>query len=165
MKPSNEGQPEYFFLFRLVQWAAVALFLGRAIEHLFWDAPFRALLWDEAWMSGIVEQILGMRWEDYITNEQVDLRIEQVIRIHGWFYLCCAFLALAIRRLPIWLSKVLYLGSASLVFLSFLFFKEKFYSIGQFLEYTLQFSTPVFLVWLYRDQHLSNRLLLAMKIA
>jgi len=31
------------------------LLVGRAWQHLFWDAPFRAFLWDEHLLQGIVE--------------------------------------------------------------------------------------------------------------
>lgn len=153
------------FIFRLVQLAAVALFLGRAMEHLIWDAPFRALLWDEGWMKGLVENGLRMDWEAYITSEVVDERIQTSIRIHGWFYLCCALIAAFIRWIPAFLVKVLLIGAASLMILSFLYYKEKFFSIGQFLEYSLQFMTPVFLYQMYKGKPESKTLIMMMKIA
>ena len=67
-------------IFRIIQIAAIAVFLGRGWQHLFWDAPFRALLWDEDWMSGIVQAVLGMEWKDYITNLEVNDHLENLIK-------------------------------------------------------------------------------------
>ena len=149
----------------LIQIATVAVFAGRAWQHLFWDAPYRTLLWDEAWMSGIVQGLFGMQWEDYITSMSVDKGIQSVIKGTGIFYLLCALVALFIERLPKWMSKVLLLGAASLTFLAALYCKEKFFSIGQFLEYSLQVGSPLFLYAVVRQQLEWKRLLFFMKIA
>jgi len=72
---------KYPTFFRIVQIATVGVFLGRAYQHLFWDAPFRTLLWDQEWMEGIVKGVLGMQWDDYITNISIDESIQR--GIHG----------------------------------------------------------------------------------
>ena len=30
----------------LLQWATIGVFAGRAYQHLFWDAPYREVIWD-----------------------------------------------------------------------------------------------------------------------
>lgn len=152
-------------LFLILQIAVVCLFLGRAWQHLFWDAPYRTLLWDEQWMKSIVQGLLQMDWQTYVRSPQVDQAIQNTIRITGVFYLLCAVAAIAINQLKKWAYRVLYLGSFSLVFLAFLESKEHFFYLGQFLEYTLQFACPVFLVLFHRKQTISHRLLFWMKIA
>ncbi len=151
--------------FRLLQFATAAVFLGRAWQHWFWDAPFRALLWEEHWMKGIVESWTNYTWETYITSPVIDEAIQSLIRAHGPFYLLLALIALFLPRLPRWSATLLLLGSASLLFLASLYAKEKFFSLGQFLEYSLQFSSPIFL-YLYHSQKLSwSNLLPWMKLA
>ncbi len=149
----------------LLQIATATVFLGRAWQHLFWDAPYRTLLWDEGWMKGIVELLFGMPWEEYITSMSVDKGIQSMIKGTGVFYLICALIALFVERLPKWTSKVLLMGAASLLILAALYCKEKFFSVGQFLEYSLQVGSPLFLYAVVRQQLEWKRLLLYMKVA
>jgi len=132
---------------RFLQWAAISVFLGRAWQHLYWDAPFRALLWDEVWLSGIVTRFTSMTWETYITSMEVDQNIAFSIKIFGVLYLISALIALFINYLPRILHHLLILGALGLIFLAFLYCKERFFSIGQFFEYALQFGSPLFLWW------------------
>jgi len=149
----------------LLQIAAVSVFLGRAWQHLFWDAPFRTLLWDEGWMKGIVEGGMGMSWDTYITSLEVDDNIQGLIKGTGIFYLICALIAGFIRQVPKWVARILWLGALSLTFLAALYCKEKFFSVGQFFEYSLQVGSPLFLyAMVYKSIYL-ERLLLLMKIA
>ncbi|MEO1628170.1 MAG: hypothetical protein AAFV25_23680 [Bacteroidota bacterium] len=146
-------------VFQLLQLGTIAVFWGRAFQHLYWDAPFRALLWDEEWMSGPVQSLLGMDWQTYITHPDIDQSINQLIMGFGLLYLLCGLVALLLHRLPSFCSHFLLLGSLGLVFLSLLYCKEKFFSVGQFFEYSLQFTTPVFLWLLHRQQKLSPSLM------
>lgn len=154
---------DYFFL--LIQLATILVFLGRAWQHWFWDAPFRALLWDENWMRGIVESLSTYSWQEYITSNEVDDGIQRLIQGLGWFYLLAALLAWRIKNLGKGLGRILYLGAFFLALLAALYGKEKFFSLGQFLEYTIQFSSPVFLYLLRFQPEKRTQLFIAIKIA
>lgn len=134
-------------IFRLLQIAAFAVFLGRGLQHLLFGAPYRTLLWDEAWMGWLVEGVFQTSWSDYVTNATVDQNITTVTKAIGVFYLCCTVISLFIKKLPRFFSHFLLLGSAGLIFLAFLYYKERFFQLAQFLEYSLQFSAPIFLYW------------------
>lgn len=149
----------------LIQVAVVAVFLGRGWQHLYWDAPYRVLLWDEDWIKPIVEGIFGWKWEDYVTSLSVDKGIQKFIRLTGGFYIICAFAAIFIRKWKRIATILLSMGSVSLFILAALYCKDKFFHLGQLLEYTLQWSSPIFLIFLYQRQTLDKQLLLAMKIA
>lgn len=153
--------------YRILQWATVGVFLGRAWQHLYWDAPYRALLWDERWMKGIVTNGLGMRWQDYVTSLEVNAFIQSWITGTGVFYLVCALAAAFLPRLGKLGRWLMYLGAASLVFLAALYCKDKFFFLGQFFEYTLQFGSPVLLaLWSARPGYQpSQRMVLGIKIA
>jgi hypothetical protein len=153
------------WVFRLIQWSTVAVFAGRAWQHLQWDAPYRALLWDESWMEPIIRGIWGIAWEDYVTNAAVDAGIASFIVGVGWFYLICAIAALSIRYLGKAGHLVVWLGGLSLIFLAALYLKERFFFIGQFFEYTLQFGSPFLLVYLARGGNWNRRLIFLVKIA
>ena len=152
-------------LFLFVQLATVAVFLGRAWQHIIWDAPYRTLLWDEDWMSGILPWLSSMTYEEFITSVDMDDRIQSWIKGTGWFYLLCAIVAIFIRRIPKILSHLLWLGGLSLVFLAFLYCKEKFFQWGQFWEYSLQFGAPFFLFYLWKEQKANERFIFVIKVA
>jgi hypothetical protein len=154
-------------VFRIIQLAAVGVFLGRAWQHIYWDAPYRSLLWDEEWMRWPVENLLGRSWQDYVTDVSTDQFIQQLVVGLGWFYVLCALAAIFVLRLGKWGRGLLWLGTISLIILAALYCKEKFFFIGQFFEYTLQFSIPVVLALVSQkpDRDISPRLLFFLKIA
>lgn len=147
---------QYRILFLIVQWATICVFLGRAYQHLFWDAPFRALLWDEEWMNGIVSAFTSMSWTEYSTSLVVDKWIQGLVKGFGILYLLAGITALLVRKLPKITHHILWIGSIGLVFLAALYCKEKFYTAGQFLEYSLQFSTPVLLFYVIRKEPVNS---------
>ncbi|MEL6922610.1 MAG: hypothetical protein AAFO94_01090 [Bacteroidota bacterium] len=149
----------------ILQIAVAALFFGRAWQHLVWDAPYRSLLWDQAWMEGIILRLTGLPWEQYITSMEVDDGIRTFVKCVGAFYVLCGTIALLIRQNRRWMHWVLYLGSGSLLFLSFLYFKEKFFVPAQFFEYSLQWSAPLFLLYSVRYGSLSRRAAFALRLA
>ncbi len=152
-------------IFRLIQFAVICVFFGRSYQHFFWDAPLRTLLWDEALMSGIVEWWTGFSWEEYVTSGKTDQNIDSIKVAFGWFYLLCGLVAMFIRKLPRVLSWLLPLGAIALIFLAGLYCKTKFFSIGQFFEYSLQFGAPIFLFLLFFQKRLAKRNLFLMKVA
>ncbi len=152
-------------VFLLIQIATIAVFLGRAWQHIIWDAPFRTLLWDEAWMSQILPYFSSMPYEEFITSMDMDDTIQNTIRGFGWFYFGCALVALLIKKVPRLLNYILIVGAVSLIFLAFLYCKEKFFQWGQFWEYSLQFGSPIFLFLLWKKQNVNTSLILLMKIA
>lgn len=147
-----------------MQIATICVFLGRAWQHLVWDAPFRTLLWDENWMSGIITGIFNTSWNDYITSPEVDAGIQMTIKSFGVFYLICALMALFIQRWRKIGAVFMYLGSFSLILLALLYCKERFFSVGQFLEYSLQFSSPVLLYFCVKQSYIRSGLIFWMKV-
>lgn len=159
-------KPTLFF--KLLQYAAFTVLLGRAWQHLYWDAPFRALLWDEQLLSGVVESFTAMDWESYITSMEVDEKISTSIKSFGCLYLITAIITLFIHKLPSFFQHFLWLSSLALISLAMLYCKERFLSIGQFFEYTLQFGSPFFLWWWIRQEQPSNNssaFIIVLKIA
>ncbi|MEN0005667.1 MAG: hypothetical protein AAF798_16070 [Bacteroidota bacterium] len=153
------------WFFRLVQIATASVFLGRAWQHIVWDAPFRTLFWDEAWMRPLITGVLGWEWEAYATSPAVDAFISDLIVGFGWFYVLCAGVALGINYLGRIGRIILRLGGIGLIFLAFLYLKERFFFVGQFLEYTLQFSSPFLLVYLSQSKPITKGFLTFVKIA
>lgn len=154
--PVNMSKTRSTF-FLIVQWATICVFFGRAYQHLFWDAPFRSLLWSEEWMSWLVEGVLNTPWSEYVRSPQTDTNVQSFIAVHGVLYLLAALVALFIKRVPRLLHYLLLLGAGGLALLAFMYMKEKFFHFGQFFEYSLQVGSPLFLFYLVRKPHLPNK--------
>lgn len=154
---------KYGIAFRLVQAAAVLLFVGRGYEFLVFDAPFRTLLWDESWMRPVVETF-GGDWTTYVRSPRTDANITTAVRMFGVLYMVCAGVALFVHRIGRFAGKLLWVGGAALAFLAVLFWKEKFFAYGQLLEYALQVGTPFLLYRLAHGGDWNRRLVLLVKV-
>lgn len=145
--------------------ATFCVFFGRAWQHLLWDAPYRSLFWDQALMEPIVTSLSNLSWKAYATSPNTDFLIQSLIKFNGLVYLICAIVALVITKNHKKLAKVLWVGTALLVFLSLLYYKAKFYKIGQFIEYSCQMSAPIFLYVTLFYQVQKRKLNFALKVA
>ena len=142
------------------------MFLGRAWQHWFWDVPFRSFLWDEYLIKPIVE--IFTTWEDYISSANVEAWQEGIFQGIGIIYGILAIVALVAKPTQKWMGWGLKLGAILLFLLSLLYWKEKFYNLGQLIEYTLQWSTPLFLYYAIfgaHSNHSTFRLWLKIAIA
>lgn len=149
-------------LFRI---AVVLLFLGRAWQHWFYDAPYRELLWDQERMQPFIENWLKIDWSTWVTNPLYDAAVASFINGMAVFYLVCAFSVLFYNWIPRISKVLLWAGAVSLFILSGLYFKSKSFQFGQFIEYALQFSAPVFFLFLARNKSLNDKWVFALKIA
>ncbi len=165
LRTQNSEPKTQNLLKTLLQISTAAVFFGRAYQHLYWDAPFRTLLWDEQIMSGIVQLWSSLSWEAYINSLAVDDFINQVINGFGWFYVLCGIITLGMKWMPRMLQRFVLLGGAGLIFLALLLWKEKFYSVGQFFEYSLQFSVPFFFYYITQREEISTKFIFWLKLA
>lgn len=149
---------------KVLRLATFVLFAGRAWQHLFWDAPFRALLWDKDIMEGLVLFFSGGTWQEYVTSASTDHFIQTTIVGFGVFYAFMALLTLFIKKHSKLFLVFYILSSLALAFLAFLYCKEKFYHIGQFLEYSIQVFLPLFFYYHLTEKITPEKLVLFLKI-
>jgi hypothetical protein len=131
----------------LLRWSCAALFFGRAWQHLRWDAPFRSLLWSQDTMEGIVHRLLGLDWQTFATSPTIAAGIATLIKSFGVFYLFCGVAAVLCTPTRRWAQALLILGSVALTFLSYCYYRDKLYRLGEFGEYATQFTLPLLFVW------------------
>lgn len=130
------------------------IFIGRAYQHLFWDAPFRSLLWDQNLLEPIIDGIFNLSWNDYVTSLEVDNYIQQAIRITGILYIICAILILVIHQhSKQWIKNIICIGGINLVLLSLLITKDKFYHLAMFFEHSIQFCLPFVLLYFLKNKN------------
>jgi len=96
-------------------------------------------------MEGLIATLTGLTWHEYVSSPTCNFIIDILIKSVGLFYLACAVLSITIKEKHKQLSKTLLAGSFLLIILSLLFYKSKFYLFGQFIEYSCQMFSPVFL--------------------
>ncbi len=152
---------------KILTWTCFLLFVGRAWQHIRWDAPYRSLLWDQSWMEKLVFSLLGREWQDWAGNIAVSKGIETYSIIVGIFFLFCAFsLWLFHYEKYIRLSRAIIItGGAYLFLLSLLYWKSRYFQIGQLMEHAIQWSLPFFLLAFYKKPVFSSGYILAAKIA
>lgn len=161
-KNSNYFKLILTFLLRI---SAFCIFFGRGWEHLTSDAPFRVIFWDQNLMEGLVTTITGLSWEVYATSNYSNFIIDASIKLCGLFYLLCAVVVLFIQAKQKQLGKLLIAGSTCLILLSLLFYKSKFFQFGQFIEYSCQMFSPLFLYLIIFYKVGLNKFNLLLKIA
>lgn len=159
LKHSNQQ-----IVYKILRFATFVLFAGRAWQHLFWDAPFRALLWDKEMMESLVLFFRGGTWQEYVTSAGTDHFIQTTTVIFGIFYAFMALLTLFIKRHTKLFFGLYLLSSLALGFLAFLYCKEKFYHIGQFFEYAIQIFLPLFFYYHLTEKIKPAKLVLFLKI-
>ncbi len=129
--------------------SSAAVFAGRGLQHLMWDAPYRELLWDSSLFRPLVE-FFDVSWTHYVKNLSFDEGIDLFGWCVGWMFLALALMSLGSLRLHQNAKRVLFgalhLGGAWLGVLALLYFKSKGYQLGQLIEYAAQVASP-FLLW------------------
>lgn len=138
----------------LLKLSVFFVFIGRAWQHLFWDAPYRSFFWDESLLRPIVEQFLSITWHEYATSSTTDGFIQKLILINGLVYTIAAIATISIgHKLKRWQNLVITIGGISLIALTILMTKEKFYHGAQFFEHSIQFGLPFCLLYFYSEKY------------
>lgn len=149
--------------------SVIGILLGRGLQLVLWDAPFREVLWNEELMKPLIEGVFNIPWKDYVTDLQIDAAIQNGIKTIGFMLILGALAAIWVfRNKSVWASYYVLFCGFLLGILIFLEFKEKFYQSAQFLEGTLQIFTPVLFVvflrnWL-KEKYTINLLKLAVAL-
>ncbi|UZO80322.1 hypothetical protein NBT05_15370 [Aquimarina sp. ERC-38] len=158
-------QLSYPFLLRVLRLTTFFVFLGRAYQHIFWDAPHRSFFWDESLLQPFVENVFSISWQDYVTNLRVDGFIQSIIRGDGYLYLLAAICTLIIKEKQFRFIQIpILIGGISLFILAVLLTKEKFYHIAQFFEHSLQFGIPFVFLRMIKMGTIRSKDVLTLKI-
>lgn len=157
------NQKNSLFLLKL---CVVFIFLGRAYQYLFFNAPFRAILWDESLLKPFIESIFKISWREYATNLTVDKWIQISIKINGVIFLLGALASIYIRTTfnRKFLRILISFGGFLLLLLAYLTLKERFFQHGQFFEHAIQIGLPFTLLYAIDPRSSIDRITLILKI-
>ncbi|MBD64976.1 MAG: hypothetical protein CME62_07195 [Halobacteriovoraceae bacterium] len=144
----------------IIRLACIAFFLGRGWEYLFFDAPFRTLLWSQGLMQGVIESLTSMRWEEWVKGGGAgELFINGLTRALGVFFIMAAIVSCFIKSHQKKLGIVLLFGSLAMVMISFLLFMGKGFAVGMFIEHAIQMGIGVaFYLTLFYPQNFDKYL-------
>ena len=129
--------------------SAFGVLFARGIQHIFFDVPFRAILWSEEFL-GPFFGLFNWNWQAYVTSKSVDSLINNSMIAVGLVLVACSIVALTSFKRG---SIVLLLSSAYLLGLSFLYFMEKFFIIAQFIEYSAQVISPFAIYYFWKNKN------------
>ena len=143
-----------FNQFLLLKLLVTAIFLGRAWQAIFMNIPLTELLWDEYLLHDFIQGLTSNSWEHYVKTS--DRFIQNLQSFFGMIWLICGILCWK-NLLTYKINRFIYIFGCILLFLlSFLYFKEMFYSWGQWAEYSLQVGSPIVLYLLMLGKTLNS---------
>ncbi|HMG14315.1 MAG TPA: hypothetical protein VK590_02640 [Saprospiraceae bacterium] len=120
----------------------MSVLIGRAWQHIFWDPPYRTLLWDENLLKPIIEKVFGIKWEKYVTDIAIDHAIQSTIIGIGIFLFLVAASCIFIKKSKRVIGYLIAVSGGILILISIAYWKEYFWDIPQFLELTAQWMSP-----------------------
>ena len=134
--------------------------LGRGIQHLFFDAPYRILLWNEGLLSPIFN-LFGWSWAEYVTSPLTDRMINLSITSMGVVLLVTSLVVIFNFKRG---RNLIFLSGVYLIFLSALYMMSKYFIPAQFIEYSAQMFSP-FALLLFWKRGESDKLILLTRVA
>jgi len=137
------------------------LCVGRGYQHLFWETPYYALLWDEHFMMPLLEAF-GSQWESFLNNAWYQTAVEVYNILAGTILIATALLMTVFR-----ISRPVLITPPIIILTIFYFHYWYYHGLmwADLLELSAQVIVP-FAAWrLLRDQVIVLRLIPWLKVA
>jgi hypothetical protein len=145
-----KAQTQRTYIALILRITCFLIFGGRAFEHLFWNVPYREFFWSQKLMGDFVGSVLGMSWNQYMTSGVVDFNIQLLIKGIGVIFAIAAFCSLIYTQKNKVFAIGILLGVVFMLPLLWLHFFGDPYNTPLFFEFTAQFCSPLFLLYLIR---------------
>lgn len=131
-------------LVAVLRCSAFLCFAGWTWVHLYWEAPYGVLLWQDATFQ--VAEWLGIGWDEFVGTGANDGWLQTWLGRIGWLYLLCAVVTLTVGRRT-WFQMIVILGGGGLLLvLSYAKYVSAQRQLPMFVEHGGQMLTPVLLV-------------------
>ena len=149
----------------ILQITCAFIFIGRGYQHIFWDGPYRSILWDQELLEGFVNNYLNIDWKDFVESEIIGNRIQLFIKTIGVIFILSAFSVFGITSKNKWPVIVISTGVFFMALLAFASFKVRFYQIGEWFEFGTQVASPILLILFVKKKISVKKLIFIAKIA
>ncbi len=135
--------------------ACACVLLGRAYQHLFFEAPYRAFFLDENYFAWAVAWFSEQSWFEYVTSIETAEGISFFGKTVGIILLLAALSLPVLNQRLGKIGIILLISSTVLMaFMAFCYYLDKGFHAAQLMEYTAQVFTPALLVMLVRKNFL-----------
>jgi hypothetical protein len=145
--------------------SVILVLIGRGYQYLFFSAPFMSLYYYAEFLKPYVEEKTGMLWHDFLSLPEIDNYTKAIIYYIGGLFLitipCILFLKKKNYR---WFQVPILVSGIGLIFLAVLLTITKNYKVGQFIEYSIQFTSPFLLLSFVRYKCIQQNLLFILKV-
>lgn len=146
---------------KLIQITCLLVLLGRAIQHLFFDSPIRGILYSALLMKTPLG-LFNINFNDYINSPNLDLYITRILLVIGLLFLILSLFFFYLKPFHQKIKNIaFYSATFLLIVVSFAYFKDKSFSVGQFFEYSSQMFLPLFFVIKKRSRKLFLQVIIA----
>jgi len=139
----TEAKPDHILLL-VLRIGAFCCFAGWAWVHLYWEAPYGILLWQDGTYQWA--ERFGISWDEFVGTGADDGVVQKWLARIGWLYLLGAALALTVRKKSRIQMLFLIGGSGLLTFLSYAKYVASQRQLPMFVEHGGQMLMPVILV-------------------
>lgn len=95
-----------------IRFGAFLCFAGWAWHHLYWEAPYGILLWNDTTYAYAIQW--GMSWEEFVGTGAADGFVQKWVARVGWLYLACTVLCLTVRK-GAWIQMAFLVGGCGLL--------------------------------------------------
>jgi hypothetical protein len=120
----------------LLFWSVFFVFLGRGLQLIFWDAPYRSIIWDQQLTGPFIE--FFMSWHEFTSWLAVDRFVSLFTRFQGVFLIISAFALFYIRPKAKTFRALIHLASLQLLLVAIAGFWHSHHQWPYLLEYSLQ---------------------------
>jgi hypothetical protein len=132
---------------------------------LFFSAPFMSLYYYAEFLKPYVEEKTGMLWHDFLSLPEIDNYTDAMIcSIGSLFLITIPFIFLLKKKNYVWLQLPILASGIGLIFLAVLLTITKNYKLGQFIEYSIQFTSPFLLLSFIKYKWIQQNLLFILKL-
>ncbi len=140
-------------LVRFIAISAALVFTARGIQMLTADSPYRVLLWDETLLRPFLENYCKISWEQWAAGVINDKFVGVLATLNGLLFFGAAFGSSILTRAESSRKMVtsaarlsVYIGLLLLLLQYMLYARDKSNHTTEFLEYGLQWGSPLLLL-------------------
>ena len=156
-------QPEKKLSLFLLISSSFFLLLGKGIGHIFWDTPYHSLFWDSQLWGWLVERLTDMDWSAYVENLSIAAAISAGTQALGVFYVGMALILLTGKRGGL-VNVMLGVSSVFLLVLAVLKFKDHGFQLGQLIELTIGWASPLLLLGVWNREGYDGKFVFFCKV-
>jgi hypothetical protein len=148
-----------------LKFSVILVLIGRGYQYLFFSAPFMSLYYYVEFLKPYVEEKTGMLWHDFLSLPEIDNYTQAIIYgIGGLFLITIPYILFLNKKNYRWFQVPILASGIGLIFLAVLLTITKNYKLGQFIEYSIQFTSPFLLLSFIKYKWIQQNLLFILKL-